>query len=76
MNLKINSLAEVRERLAASKQTTHRFHIEKFNIKNLKEIEGKKKYHVEISITFAALENLDTEADNNRASQTIRISKF
>jgi hypothetical protein len=34
-------VAKVRKRLAVSKQTTHRFHIERFNVKKLNEVEGK-----------------------------------
>jgi hypothetical protein len=51
-------MAKVRERLAASKQTPHRFHMERFNLKKLNELEGKEQYNVEISNRFAALENL------------------
>jgi hypothetical protein len=51
-------VAKVRERLAVSKQTTHRFHMERLNLKKLNEILGKEQYHVEISNRFAALENL------------------
>jgi hypothetical protein len=32
-------VANIRERLAVSKQTTHRVHMEKFNLKKLKEVE-------------------------------------
>jgi hypothetical protein len=36
-------VAKIRERLAVSKQTTHSFHIERFNLKKkLSEIEGKE----------------------------------
>ncbi|PNF26376.1 hypothetical protein B7P43_G17900 [Cryptotermes secundus] len=38
--------AKVRERLAVSKQTTHRVHIERFNLKKLNEVEGKEQYCV------------------------------
>jgi hypothetical protein len=34
-------VAKVRERLAVSKQTAHRFHIEMFNLKKLNEVEVK-----------------------------------
>jgi endonuclease/exonuclease/phosphatase family metal-dependent hydrolase len=51
-------VAGVRERLAVSKQTTHRFQMERFNHKKLNEIEGKEQYRVEISNRFPALENL------------------
>jgi hypothetical protein len=52
--------AKVRERLAVSKQTTHRVHMERFNLKKLNEVEGKEQCHVEIINTsrFAALEDL------------------
>jgi hypothetical protein len=60
---------KVRERLAVSKQTTHRVHVERFSLKKLNEVEGKE-YHVEVSSRFTALENLDTEVDNSRAWET------
>jgi hypothetical protein len=41
-------VAEVKERLRVSKQTTHRFHMEKFNLRKLNEAEGKEQYRVEI----------------------------
>jgi hypothetical protein len=44
-----------------------RFHIARFNLKKLNEVEGKEQYHVEITNRFAPLENLDTEVDINRA---------
>jgi hypothetical protein len=65
-------LANVRERLAVSKQTTHGFHMEEFNRKKLSEVEGKVQYRVEISNRFAALENLDTGVYIHRAWETIR----
>jgi hypothetical protein len=40
-------------------------------LKKLNEVEGKELYHVEISYSFAALENSDTEMDINRAWETI-----
>jgi hypothetical protein len=35
-------VAKVRERLAVSKRRTHRVHMERFNLKKLKEVEGKE----------------------------------
>jgi hypothetical protein len=55
-----------------SKQTTHRIHTERFNLKKLNVVEGKEQYWVEISNRFAALENLDDEMNINRASETIK----
>jgi hypothetical protein len=59
-------VAKVSERLAVSKQTVHRFHIERYNLKKSNEVEGKEQYHVEISSRFAAFGNLDAELDINR----------
>jgi hypothetical protein len=52
------AVAKVRERLAVSKQATHRFHMQKFTLKKLNEVKGKDQYRVEISTKFAALKNL------------------
>jgi hypothetical protein len=35
-------------RLAVSKQTTHRLHMERFNLKELNEVNGKEQCRVEI----------------------------
>jgi hypothetical protein len=70
-------VAKVRDRLAVSKRTAHRIHMERFNLKKLNEVEGKEQYRVEISYRFAALENLDTEVDiNNRENnrENIKVS--
>jgi hypothetical protein len=56
-------VAKVGERLAVSKQRSHRFPMEMFSLKNLNKVEGKEKYHVEISNRFAALEDLNTEVE-------------
>jgi hypothetical protein len=65
-------VSKVRERLAVRKQTTHKFHMQRYNHKKLNDAEGTQQYHVEISNRFAALENLDIEVDINRAWETIR----
>jgi hypothetical protein len=44
-------VANVRERLAVNKQRSHRLHMERFVLIQLKEAEGKKKY-VEVSNRF------------------------
>jgi hypothetical protein len=66
-------VAKFRERLAVNKQRLHRFHIERFNLKKLNEVEGKEQYHVEVSNRFAALEDLDTEVKINSAWEIERI---
>jgi hypothetical protein len=50
-----------------NKQKSHRFHMEIFNLKELRGVESKEKYHVEVSNKFAALEDLDMEVENNNA---------
>ncbi|PNF29719.1 hypothetical protein B7P43_G12562 [Cryptotermes secundus] len=65
-------VAKVMERLAVNKQTTHRVHMERFNLKNLNEVEGKEQYCIEVSNRFTALEKLQTELDVNKAWETIR----
>jgi hypothetical protein len=57
-------VVKVRERLPVNKQTTHRVHMERFNLKKLNEVEGKEQDRFEISNRVAALENLDTEVGN------------
>jgi hypothetical protein len=46
---------KVEETLTMSKHTTHGFHMERFNLKKLSEVEGKKQYRVDISNRFASL---------------------
>jgi hypothetical protein len=67
-------VAKVRERLAVSKQTTNKFRMERFTVKQLNEVEGKEQYRVQISNKFAALENFDTEVYINRVWETITES--
>jgi hypothetical protein len=45
--------------------------MDRLNLKKLNEVEGKERYRIEISKRFAALENLDTEVDVNKARETI-----
>jgi hypothetical protein len=47
-------VAKVKESLAVNKQRSYRFHMERFNLKKIYEIEGKEKYHVDPSNRFAA----------------------
>jgi hypothetical protein len=49
---------KARERLAVSKQTTQRVHMERLNLKKVNEVDGKEQCRVEISNRFAVLENL------------------
>jgi hypothetical protein len=65
-------VATVRERLVVNKQRSYRFHMERFNLKKLNEVEGKEQYRVEVSNRFAALEDLDAEVEINSAWGMIR----
>jgi hypothetical protein len=46
--------------------------MEKFNIKQLNELEGKEKYSIEVSNRCTAMEDLDTEVKINSAWETNR----
>jgi hypothetical protein len=52
-------VAKVRGRLALNKQRSHRFHLERLNLKRLNDVEGNEQFRVEVSNRFAALEDLD-----------------
>ena len=65
-------VAKLRERLAVRKQAAHKFEGERFNLRQLKELEVKEKYQIEITNRFAALENLNVDEDVNRVWQNIK----
>jgi hypothetical protein len=69
-------VAEVKGRLAANKQRPNRFHIERFSLKKLNEMEGKEKYSVEVSNRSAALEGLEAEVEINSAWEPIRENLY
>jgi hypothetical protein len=56
-------VAKVRERLVVNKQSSHSFHIERFILKKLNEVEGRERYRFEVPNRFAALEGFDAEVD-------------
>jgi hypothetical protein len=65
-------VAKVTERLAVIKQRSHRFDMERFNLKKLNDVGGKEQFRVEVSNRFAALEDLDAEVEINSAWETMR----
>jgi hypothetical protein len=65
-------VTKVWERLAVNEQKSHKFHIERFNLKMLNEMEGKELYCVSVPNRFADLEDLDAEVDIVIAWETIR----
>jgi endonuclease/exonuclease/phosphatase family metal-dependent hydrolase len=60
-------VAKINERLAFNKQRSQRFHKQRFNHKKLNDVEGKEQFHVKDSNRFAALEDLGTAVEINRA---------
>ena len=64
-------VAEVREKLAVSKQAAQKFDGERFNLRKLNELEFRKQYQIEITKRFASLENLIDDEDINRAWENI-----
>ena len=65
-------VAKLRERLAVNKKAAQKFDGERFNLRKLNELEVKKKYQIEITNRFAALENSDVDDDVNRAWENIK----
>jgi hypothetical protein len=41
-------VVKARERLAVNMQRSHRFNMERFNLKELNEVEGKERYRIEV----------------------------
>jgi hypothetical protein len=68
-------VAKIRERLAVNKQGSHKCHMERFNLNKLNEVEGKEKYHVEVSKRFASLEDLNAEVEINIIWETVRANR-
>jgi hypothetical protein len=64
-------LAKLGDRLSVSKRTRQNSCLERFDMKRLDDVEGKKRYQVEISNRFAALESLDESFDINNAWESI-----
>ena len=55
-----------RESLAVSTQATQRFDRQRFNRSKLNQLAVRKQYHIEITNSFQALENLKDYEDLNR----------
>ena len=62
-------IAEVRERLAVSKQETRQFDVERFNLRKISEMEVRKPYQIKITNRIAVLENLNDSEGIYRAWQ-------
>jgi len=64
----------LRERLAVNKKAVQKFEGERFNLRELNELEVKEKYQIELTNRFEALENLDVDEDVNRAWENIKYN--
>jgi hypothetical protein len=64
-------VAEVRERLAVSKQAAQKFDGERL-LRKLNKLEVRKQYQTEIANRFAALENLSDEEDIHGAWENMK----
>jgi len=64
--------AKVKERLAVGKQAVRYFDVERFNLRNLIELEVRKKYQIKISNWFTALGILNDYENINRAWENIK----
>ena len=60
-------LQKLRGKLAVSKQAAQKLDGERFNLRNLKDLEVKKRYQIEIINRFAALGTISDDGDINRA---------
>jgi hypothetical protein len=65
-------VAKLRERISVTKRARQKFDLERFDLKQLDDVEVNENYQVEISNKFAALESLDEIFDINNAWESIR----
>jgi hypothetical protein len=54
-------VAKVRKRIVVNKQGSHKFYMERFNLKMLYEIEDNEKYSVEVSRRFCNINNINVK---------------
>ena len=65
-------VAEVRERLAVSKQALQRFGVERFNLRKQSEPQVRQQYQTKILKRSVTLENLNDSQDINRACENVK----
>ena len=58
--------------MAVRKQAAHKSDEERFNLRNLNDLEVRKQYQIEIKNRFAALENVSEDEGINRAWESIK----
>jgi hypothetical protein len=65
-------VSKVRERLAVSKQVAQKFDVERFNLRNLNDLEVREQNQIEITNRFTALENLSDGEEISRVWENIK----
>jgi hypothetical protein len=60
--------------LTANKQAAQNFDVERFNLRKLNELEGRKQYQIKTSNRFVVLENLNDSEDIHRVWENIKES--
>ena len=60
--------------MAVSKQEAQKFNGDRYNLRNVNELEVMKQYQIEITNRFAALENLSDGEDINRDWENLKKS--
>jgi hypothetical protein len=65
-------VAKLKEKISVSKRVRQIFDLERFDLKNVDDVEVKEKYQVQISNRFAALESSDESFDINNVWESIR----
>jgi hypothetical protein len=68
-------VAKVRKTLAVRKQAAQKFDGRRFNPRNLNDLEVRKQYQIDITNSFAALENVSEDENINRAWKSIKKIK-
>jgi len=65
---------QTKEILTASKQVAQNFDVERFNLRKLNELEGRKQYQIKASNRLAVLENVNDSEDIYRVGENIKES--
>ena len=65
-------VANVRDKLAISKQAAQKFDGERFNLRKQNDLEVRQQYQIEITNRFAALESLSDDDNINRTWENLK----
>jgi hypothetical protein len=66
-------VAKVRERLAVSKRTTHRVHMDRINLKELNKVEGKvsSPFEIEVQVAIAKMKRYKSPGSDHIPAELI-----